>query len=287
MKKIIILLSLSLSLSAEALYDSSNIENNETKSSVAKWLEGNFGLQPHKVNYILPIGYREYPYESYIPTINYKNHEAELQVSLKLALLKNIFGLHEKYYVSYTQQAFWQLYIDSSPFRESLYNPEVFIDFPISDSHSIFGFRSLVVGYAHESNGQPDTSGIEFSTSQTLANFSRSINYLYVKLRMQHKALITDLTFMEPIADLSDNPDIMDYRGHVGVKFTYFHNKNMFTLMARGNVNTLNGAVEGTYSYPLIKDINLYVKIFSGYGESLIDYNHQFTKYAIGFSFSR
>lgn len=287
MKKIILLLGLSLALSAEALYDSRNIENNSTQSSVAEWLEGNFGLQPHKVNYILPFGYRNNPYKSDVPTIDYKNHEAELQVSLKLALFKNIFGLDEKYYVSYTQQAFWQLYIDSSPFRESLYNPEVFIDFPIRDSKSIFGFRSLVFGYAHESNGQPDTSDIQFSTSQTLGNLSRSINYLYFKLRMQHKALITDFTVLEPISDLSDNPDIMDYRGHMSVKFTYFKYKNMFTLMARGNVSTLRGAVEGTYSYPLIKDTNLYIKVFSGYGESLIDYNHKFTKYSIGFSFSR
>ena len=286
MKKIIIFLSLSLSLLAEQSFDVEDIDNKATKSSMEKWLDGNFGLQPHNVNYILPFGYRENPYTSTLPII-YNNKEAELQVSLKLMLLKDIFGLNEKYYVAYTQQAFWQLYIDSSPFRESLYNPEAFVDFPLQDADSILGLRSLTFGYAHESNGQPNTSGIVLNTSDVLDNLSRSINFLYIKLRMQHEALVTDLIFMEPISDLSDNPDIMDYRGRVSVKLTYFKYKNMFTLMARGNISTLKGAVEGTYSYPLIKDTNLYIKVFSGYGESLIDYNHNFTKYSIGFSFSR
>jgi len=287
MRKFLLLLTLSLSLFGEENCDVLDIENEKTKASMEKWLDGNFGLKPHNVNYILPYGYRENPYISNVPKINYNNIEAELQVSLKLMLLQDLFGLKEKYYVSYTQQAFWQLYTDSAPFRESLYSPEAFVDFPIEDDKSIFGLRSLTLGYTHESNGQPNTEGISFTTAQTLGNLSRSINYLYTKLRMQHTSLVTDLTFIVPISDLSDNPDIMDYRGFTKLKFTYFLDEHMFTLMGRGNLHTLRGAVQGTYSYPLIKDTNLYVKIFNGYGESLIDYNSNFTKYSIGFSFSR
>jgi len=287
MKKIVLLLMLTLALCAQEAGDFEGIKNKETKTSIDKWLDGDFGLKPHKVNYILPYGYRSTPYTSHVPTIIYNNIEAELQVSLKLQLFENLFGLKEKYYIAYTQQAFWQLYIDSSPFRESLYNPEAFVEFPISDRKSMFGLRSVTFGYAHESNGQPNTEGITFSTSQTLENLSRSINYLYLKTRLQHDALITDLTLGYPISDLSDNPDIIDYIGYTKIKFSYFLEENMFTFMARGNFETGKGAVEGTYSYPLIKNTNLYIKIFSGYGESLIDYNKNFAKYSIGFSFSR
>jgi len=57
--------------------------------------------------------------------------------------------------------------------------------------------------------------------------------------------------------------------------------------MVRGNLMKENGALEATYSYPLKDKTDLYIKLFSGYGESLIDYNRNVTKLAIGFSFSR
>lgn len=287
MKKIIMLAFVSLVLFADESLDVETLENIKTKKSVQKWLDGNFGLQPHNVNYILPYGYREKSYSTSVPNLAYRNIEAELQVSLKLKLAKNLFGLNEKYYLAYTQQAFWQFYIDSSPFRESLYSPEAFVVFPIDDTDSIFGARSLTFGYTHESNGQPDTAGITFTNGESLQNFSRSINYLYVKLRLQHEALVSDWTLLAPVDDLSDNPDIMDYRGYTKVKLTYFVTDHMFSIAARGNFTTLKGSAEGTYSYPLLNDANFYVKIFNGYGESLIDYNHNFTKYSIGFSFSR
>ncbi len=288
MNKIVVLIFLNISiLFSQESYDIENVENSKTKASMQKWLDGNFGLKPYRVNYILPYGYREDSYVSKVPSIEYTNIEAELQVSLKLQIFKDIFKLHERYYISYTQQAFWQLYANSAPFRESLYNPEVFIEFPIDDDISIFNLRTFTFGYAHRSNGQPDTSGITFSTNQTLENMSRSLNYIYGTIRMQYESLITDITLLATISDLSDNPDIMDYYGYSNIKFTYFINKHMFTLYARGNMITGNGAVEATYSYPLISDTNLYVKIFSGYGESLIDYDNQITKFSIGFSFSR
>jgi len=286
-KFLFILLFSFLSLFAEEPCSVNDIEDIETKKSIQMWLNGNFGLMPHNVNYILPYGFREEAYQSSIPKINYNNIEAQLQVSLKLMLFKDIFGFKERYYVAYTQQAFWQLYIGSSPFRESLYSPETFVEFPIKDTNSLFRLRSLTFGYAHESNGQPNTEGITFVDSETLENFSRSINYLYLTLRTQHEALISDFTVITPISDHDNNSDIMDYRGCLKVKFTYFYDEHMFTLMGRGNLGTLRGAMEGTYSYPLIKDTNLYIKIFNGYGESLIDYNNNFTKYSIGFSFSR
>jgi phospholipase A1/A2 len=66
-----------------------------------KWLNRDFGLKPHKVNYILPYSYREGVYKSYVPTDEYRNIEAELQVSLKLYLGTGLFGLNESYYLAY------------------------------------------------------------------------------------------------------------------------------------------------------------------------------------------
>ena len=265
-----------------ALASDEKTKDLETKEFMQKWEDSNYGLQPHYVNYLLPYGYRDGKYKSYdIPPEQYENIEAELQVSVKIKVAKNIFKLNEVYYLSYSHRAFWQIYLNSSPFRETNYNPEAFVVFPILDTKSIFKLSDLTIGYSHLSNGQGDNGG-DISRS-------RSVNYFYTTLRMTHNFLVTDFTLWAPFPgnDLSDNPDFMDYVGYGEVKFSYFTGKHMFTLKGRGNIRTGNGAVEGTYSYPLIKDVYLYGKIFSGYGESLIDYNNYITKFSIGFSFSR
>lgn len=251
-----------------------------------KWLDHDFGLKLYKTNYLLPYGYADSPCVSNIPTLEYRNIEAELQVSLMLQVGHNLFGLKEKYYVSYTHQAFWQIYIKSAPFRETTYNPEGFVIFPIEDKDSIFGLRSLKFTLAHKSNGQPDTTNVVFANNQELGNLSRSINYIESTLRLQHGTLVTDISAWVPIASLDDNPDIMDYMGYSSIKFTYFMGNHMFSIKTRGNIATQKGALEATYSHPLLHN-NLYIKFFNGYMESLIDYNRKITKLSIGFSFSR
>jgi phospholipase A1 len=270
--------------------DIEDIKNDRSKENMQKWLDGVFGLKPYKDNYILPFGIANRKYEAHEPNLNYNKKEAELQVSLKLQVAHNLCGLQEKYYVSYTHQAFWQIYINSSPFRESLYNPEAFVVFPISDRTSSFNIRSFKFALAHKSNGQPNTEGVTFSNGLAPGNLSKSINYYYATLRLQHDTLLTDLTFMAPFpgsANLSDNPDIMKYLGYTKAKFSYFFNEHMFSLMVRGNLDSQKGALEATYSYPLQNDTYLYVKLFTGYMESMIDYNKNITKFSIGFSFSR
>jgi len=289
MKYLIASMLVAVSLFGEQSCEIQEIQSPKTKSSMQKWLDSDFGLQPYRVNYILPYGVSNKSYISNIPNVNYKNVEAELQVSLMLKVADNIFGLNEKYYFAYTHQAFWQLYINSAPFRESLYNPEAYVLIPIQDTTSGIGLRSVKFAYAHKSNGQPETSTVTFASNQSLGNLSRSINFIYSELRFQHDTLVTDLKFWLPIPEdknTNDNPDIMDYVGYSSVKFTYFLHDHMFTLMGRGNIATQRGALEVTYSYPLGNNF-LYMKLFSGYGESLIDYSNKRTKFSIGFSFSR
>jgi len=269
-------------------FTTDDIKNKDEKNSMQSWLDSDFGLKPYKVNYILPYAARAGDYKSYVLTDEYKSVEAELQVSLKLSVGSDLFGLGEVYYLSYTHQAFWQLYAESAPFRETTYNPELFVVFPIYDD-SKFGMRSLKIAFAHRSNGQGSSEDVDFPDGcYNPGNRSRSVNYFYSTLRLQHKTLITDLTAWVPIfSSMDDNPDLMDYTGYTSLKFSYFYNKSLITLMGRANITNGRGAVETTYSYPLVKNVYLYGKIFSGYTESLIDYDNYITKFSIGFSFSR
>ena len=261
----------------------------KTKKSLSNWVDEEFGLTPYHPNYLLPMGYTTHDYKEWTPTDGtYKNYEAELQVSLKLAFKKNILGYGETWYGAYSQRSFWQLYIKSSPFRESNYNPELFVTFPIG-SKEYFGAKSVALGYSHISNGQGNiTLTDNAATYRNLQNRSRSLNTFFAKVTLQEGAFLFDLKMWVPVGNLNDNPDILDYYGYGSVKGLYFYKKHLFTMMGRLNPLKQKGAVEFTYSYPGYLDgVYLFAKVFSGYGESLIDYNERLTKVSIGFAFSR
>jgi len=268
-----------------------DVKDVEAKKAMTQWMDGNFGLIPHKVNYLLPYGYRfdDGKYKSYVRSDEYRRIEAELQISLKSQFGYNLFGLNERYYLAYSQKSFWQIYSKSSPFRETNYNPEGFVVFPIEDD-SMFKLQSLEVGIAHMSNGQGNNEDVEYAPGEfNPGNRSRSVNYIYSVLSLRHDTLVTRLKVWIPYfgADLDDNPDLMDYTGFTEVDLSYFFGKNLVTFMARGNPVTGLGCAQVTASHPIMKDVYLYIKLFSGYTESLIDYDNYVNKFAIGFSFSR
>ena len=108
-----------------------------------------------------------------------------------------------------------------------MYNPEAFVIFPIKDDDNY----------------------------QSLGNLSRSVNYVYTTLSLQHKSILLDLKAWIPFPEdpqKSDNLGLMDYTGYTSAKITYFLDEQMFTLKGSGNFATRKGAVEATYSYPLI-----------------------------------
>ncbi len=296
MKKIAAFLVFAVNLAAneavtplEKVISVETLKDEKVKESIGDWMNEKFGLTPYRPNYLLPFSYTTHNYKEWTPTDGeYKNIEAEFQVSLKMAFKRNLLGMGEIYYGAYSQRSFWQLYIESSPFRESNYNPELFVTFPVG-SKEYYGLKSLTFGYSHLSNGQGNIILTDNAQKYPeMQNRSRSINKLYAQAIFQHKSLIFDLKVWTRIANLDDNPDIMDYIGYGRLKMMYFYKKHLFTAMGRFNPFKQKGAFEATYSYPGHLDgVYFFAKIFTGYGESLIDYNTRLTKYSVGFAFSR
>ena len=273
----------------EKVVNTEDIKDSKAKKSIAEWVSETFGLKPYRPNYLLPLSYTSHNYDVYTPTDGeYSNFEAEFQISFKVAFGENLLGFNEVYYGTYTQHSFWQLYIDSAPFRETNYNPEFFVVIPWGDKE-YFGVKSFEFGYTHTSNGQGNIDETDNAQKYPeIKNRSRSINKLYAKVITQHDAFILKAQLWYPIGNLDDNEDIMDYIGYGQIDMMYFYKKHLFTFMGRASIAHQKGAFEITYSRPgKLKGVYFFAKIFSGYGESLIDYNTRLTKYAVGFSFSR
>jgi phospholipase A1 len=165
----------------------------------------------------------------------------------------------------YTQQSFWQAanHDASSPFRESNYQPELMAVVPTS--LDLFGIdvRFLNIGLVHQSNGQTST-------------LSRSWNRVYLQTGLEHgdfSLLARVWKRFDESAASDNNPDIVDYMGHGDLIGTYRWHGHEFTALARHNFRTSKGALQLGWAFPLSGKLSGYVQLFSGYGQSLIDYN--------------
>jgi len=176
----------------------------------------------------------------------------------------------------YTQQSFWQLYNfeDSSPFRETNYEPELLLN--VRTRFDILGLtgRFINVGINHQSNGQSDP-------------LSRSWNRIVGSVGLERKrfSLLVKGWYRIPESSKDDdNPDIEKYLGYGEIWGYYFLKEHRFGAMLRNNfsVHHNRGALQVEWSFPLLEWVSGYVQYFLGYGESLLDYDHRVNRIGIG-----
>jgi len=200
--------------------------------------------------------------------------EAKFQLSFKARLWTTDdrrWGL----WMAYTQQNQWQVYNDkiSRPFRETNYMPEIFGSYRLDWHAAGLDWKLLNFGFNHQSNGRADP-------------LSRSWNRIFGEVGLERRNLalmVRAWTRLPESADKDDNPDITDYYGYTEFNALYRWQGNSFSLMGRGNVGTGKGAVQlGWFSRPILGPLRGYVQVFSGYGESMIDYNWNQTTVGIG-----
>jgi phospholipase A1 len=247
-----------------------------------------FVITPHKANYLLPVTYQTrtnaLPFENKYPDedFNIDNLEAKFQISFKFPIMYNVFGDNGHLFFAYTNQSYWQVYNEdaSSPFRETNHEPEVFMLF--NNDWKIGGFTNsfLGIGAVHQSNGQTNQLSRSWNRIYGSAVFDRGPFALGLRVWWR---LPEDEKENINVAKGDDNPDINRYMGNFELTGVYGLNEHRFTMLLRNNLRDTNrGAVELTWSYPVIGTLRIYTQYFNGYGESLIDYNHHNQRVGIG-----
>lgn len=232
-------------------------------------LQNALGIELYKFNYLLPVTYAKT-----IPDDGRKSVETKFQISLAKPLFYDVFGLRESLVAAYTQTSWWQITKESSPFRETNYQPEIFLNFASPKYLEKIGVQNLKFGLLHESNGRDGTN-------------SRSWNRAYVQSDFVYGNLTISPRVWSVIGEKNDNKEILNYIGHGDLRLSYKLNDQIFSLMLRNNLHfdkTNKGAAEISYMFPIFSSgVYGYLQYFTGYGESLIDYDRHTDKIGLGF----
>lgn len=243
-------------------------------------------ITSHKRNYFLPLTYvnhpNDLPFRELLTDDPLNNLEAKFQISFKAPIATGLLTEHDALHYGFTIQSYWQMYNTelSSPFRETNYQPELF--YSIQNDWQIGDWTNRVIqlGAEHQSNGR--TQLLSRSWNRIYANFVFEKENWVVSFKPWYRIPENEKTDPNQ-PDGDDNPDIDQFMGNFELTTVYQWDDQNISLMLRNNLRSDNhGAVQIDWSFPMGKRFKGYVQYFNGYGESLIDYNHNIERFGLG-----
>ncbi len=222
----------------------------------------------------------------------YRRTENRIQLSVRTKVAQGLLTqghptLKDSVWFGYTQQSYWQLFTPqiSRPFRATDHEPEVMYVYPTT-AQLPFGWkwRYSGVGLVHQSNGQ----------SKPL---SRSWNraYLMTGMELDNRWTLSARLWKRIPESMGsdDNPGISDYvgRGEMTLRWNADKDSTLSTTVRSTFSNNNRGSVRvewlralGTGMFGGKSNLRLHTALFSGYGDSMIDYNHKRTVFSVGLS---
>ncbi|MBQ5963385.1 phospholipase A [Massilia sp. ZL223] len=235
---------------------------------------GTFIFRPHRPNYLIATGTYRPNDQPYLPfreaagiDKGLSKGELAFQLGFKMKVVETLFEKPVDVWFGYTQNSFWQATNDeaSSPFRETNYAPEVMVVTPLNVGILGANLRFLNLGFVHQSNGQSST-------------LSRSWNRFYAQVGLERGPLsVTARVWKRVNEALEDdnNPDIIDYLGRGELSGTWrLDGGHEVSALLRHNFHTHKGATQLGWAFPVAGPLKGYLHWFSGYGQSMIDYNY-------------
>lgn len=243
-----------------------------------------FVVTPHHRNYIMPASYWSNKQwnnsEKEDGTLN--SVEAKFQISLKVPIKTKVFHFYDIYF-AYTQTNFFQVYNEdqSRPFRETNYMPELYATRSVDWQIGPFDSEQLAFGYVHQSNGKDIPASR--SWDRLFLHYVARTGNTYWQLKPWWRIPENKKHDLDsPKRD--DNPDIEKYLGNFELTITKPYGNQVIELMIRNNLrrHTNRGAVQVDYTFPLKGRFKGIFQVFSGYGDSLINYNDYQNRVSLG-----
>lgn len=222
----------------------------------------------------------------------YRQAENRIQLSVRTKLAQGLLvpgegSRRDSLWFAYSQQSYWQLFTGriSRPFRTTDHEPEVIYVYP-NDWGLPGGWRWRMsgVGLVHQSNGQS-------------LPLSRSWNRVYalaaVELGNRWQLQAKVWRRVRESHESDDNPGISSYIGRAEFKAAWNVDsdhtlaltvRHSLTETARGSYRLEWLRTLGDYRFGHKSNLRLHTQLFSGYGDSLIDYNRRRTVFSVGFA---
>jgi len=252
-------------------------------------------IQPYRQTYLLLLNRTSNPNRQ--PSSPLIDHNVSApgdiqaaEVKFQLSFKANIGGQRNidflgirtfRVWWAYTQQSNWQAYNfrNSSPYRETVYEPEFIAT--LGTGHES-GFKLINFGFVHQSNGRslPESRG--WYRFYLLGGWEWN-DTTSIMLRGWWRVPENSLK--------DDNPDIIDYlgRGDLTLRWEPEDKSQSVNMLLRNNLHKTNnrGYMQIDWATPVNvgSAARLHIQMSSGYGESLIDYNHRQNTIGLGFSF--
>ncbi len=245
-----------------------------------------FGPRAYRPVYMLPATWTDHvnrrpssptPLHTVDSDLELRTAETKYQISLKAKLGHHLLGAPVSLWGGYTQSSRWQVYngAASRPFRETNYEPEMMLVWPMTGEVLGWQMRMGSVALVHQSNGRS-------------LPLSRSWNRVIGALALERGDWVLELRpwvrLRETPAD-DDNPDIEDHIGRGELLISRYWGDQALTLQLRHSLRTgprSRGSTQLDWVFPMKGALHGYVQVFSGHGESLVDYNQSQTKIGVG-----
>ncbi len=251
---------------------------------------GTFIVRTYLPNFLLPLHYttsiNHTPSSPTLPavarTTHYRQTEAKLQISLRAKIVENLLLPDADLWFAYTQTSLWQVWNkqDSAPFRSTDYQPEAIYVVPVPQQLGTlpgdWRWRMVQFGLAHQSNGQSEPLSRSWNRVYASAAFERGEFGLQV--RANHRLRVTGK---------DNNPDLTRYIGHTELMASWLPGRSTASLTWRTDMKSWKrGSLKLDWTHPVDSakpaGLRWYVQLFTGYGETLLDYNHRQTSAGVG-----
>lgn len=225
--------------------------------------------------------------------LEFSRTETRVQLSVRTKIAQSILTgghptLNDSLWFGYTQQSYWQLFNKglSRPFRSTDHEPELVYVYP-TDANLPGGWRLRYsgLGVVHQSNGQ----SLPLSRSWNRA-------YLMAGVEKDHRFRVQARVWkrLPENTAADDNPDISEFIGRGEVSGFWNPNKdNLLGLTVRSSLRSSGRGSARIEWYKTLgngnseKDLSglrLHTQVFTGYGDTLIDYNRKRTVLSVGLS---